>query len=286
MDLTTLGLVVTAAIIHAIWNLLAKRAAAARFFIWSYSTTVAVLYAPLVAWALIDARGEWTVIAVLSVFASGVLHLWYSQALQAGYRRADLSVVYPVARGTGPALSVIGAIVLLGEPASAVTLIGAALVVSGVIVIGLGNTRLDARTVRAGLLWGAFTGVFIASYTVNDGWAVRALGVSPFIIDYFGNFVRMVALTPGAVHGRAELVKEWRELKWTILSVGAIIPIPFILVLFAMTMAPVSVVAPAREMSMMVGVLLAWWVLKEPDVGRRLVGAALIAAGVALLTAG
>jgi drug/metabolite transporter (DMT)-like permease len=284
VDLATLGLVVTAAIFHAIWNLLAKRAAAARFFIWSYSATVAVLYAPLVVWALIESRGEWTIGAVLSVFASGVLHLWYSQALQAGYRRADLSVVYPVARGTGPALSVIGAIVLVGEPARALTLIGAALVVSGVMVIGLGNARLDARTAKAGLIWGAFTGVFIASYTVNDGWAVRVLGVSPFVIDYFGNFVRMAALTPGAIRGRATLIKEWRESKWVILMVGAIIPIPFILVLFAMTMAPISVVAPAREMSMMVGVLLGWLILNERDVAKRLIGAALIAAGVAMLT--
>src|SRR3954453_8045439 len=105
---------------------------------------------------------------------SGALHLGYSTSLQGGYGRADLSVVYPVARGTGPALSVIGAIVLLGETFNIAIAAGTALVVACIFVIGSVGRSVHGP-VWPGVRWGALTGLFIAAYTVNDGAAVRLL---------------------------------------------------------------------------------------------------------------
>lgn len=283
MDLVALSLVLAAAVVHATWNYLAKRVAGGRLFIWSYSAVTAILYLPLVAWLLAGGGMRWAPWVVAAILVSGLLHLGYAICLQTGYRKADLSVVYPVARGTGPALSVAGAILLLGEPFSAVTLGGASLVVAGVLLIGLAPRTAARGSMAAGIAWGAFTGLAIAAYTLVDGYSVRILGVSPIVLDYFGNLVRLAALTPTAMGRRRELAASWRAERAKILAVGALVPVSYVLVLYAMTRAPVSVVAPAREVSMMVGVLFGWWLLREPDPGRRLLGAAAIACGVALL---
>lgn len=283
MDFLALVLVITAAFVHATWNLLAKRAGGGRLFIWSYSAVTAVLYFPLVVWVLYRDGVAWSPLVIAAILTSGLLHLGYSVCLQTGYRKADLSVVYPIARGTGPALSVMGAIMFLGEPATATVIGGAGLIVAGVLVIGLAGIRARGP-IWPGIRWGALTGTMIACYTIADGYTVRYLSLSPILLDYFGNLVRLAALTPAAFANREELAADWRKNARLVLSVGALVPVSYVLVLFAMTRAPVSVIAPARELSMMVGVLFGWWLLKEADVARRLAGAALIACGVGLLT--
>jgi len=265
--------------------LLAKRVEGGRLFIWSYSAVTAVLYLPLIGWLLHERGMTLAPLTLGAILLSGFLHLGYSICLQTGYRKADLSVVYPVARGTGPTLSVFGAIVVLGEPLTAATLSGAALIVSGVLVIGLAGVPRHLRgPIWPGIQWGAITGILIACYTVADGYTVRIIGLSPILLDYFGNLIRLFALTPLAYARRAELAAGWRGSKNIIIPVGTLVPVSYVLVLYAMTRAPVSVIAPARELSMMVGVLFGWWLLKEADIARRLVGAALIACGVVLLT--
>ena len=283
MDIVALALVVLGAIVHAFWNILAKQGTGGPLFVWSYSAASAVLYMPLAVWAVITSTGEWSWLGVLTVLTSGALHAGYSLALQGGYGRADLSVVYPVARGTGPALSVIGAILILSEPFTLSIAAGTVLVVVGIFVIGVIGRPRTGR-IWPGIYWGTLTGIFIASYTINDGAAVRLLGVSPIIIDYFGNTVRVCMLIPVAVRQRAELPDHWRKSARVILGVGLLIPIPYILALYAMTLAPVSAIAPARELSMVVGVLFGRWLLDEPKVSARLAGAALIATGVATLS--
>src|ERR1041385_731413 len=198
-----LGLVLVGALIHAIWNLLAKRVSGGSLFVWAYSLVTAVLYFPLAVWALASTSSRLSAFQALIIFVSGLLHLGYSQALQAGYRRANLSVVYPVARGTGPALSVIGAAALLGEKLSYSVVAGTGLVAAGVLVTGFVQRTGTRGPVKQGLVWGAMTGAFIASYTLNDGAAVRYLGVSPILIDYFGNLVRLTMLTPIAIRGKS-----------------------------------------------------------------------------------
>jgi len=286
MTVLALVLVITGAIIHAIWNLLVKRSAGGWLFVWAYSATSSVFYFPLALWAVLTAKAVWSLTTLGFVLASGVLHIGYSLLLQTGYRRGGLSVVYPVARGVGPALSVVGAIAFLGEKLTLPTAAGAAFVVSGVMIIGLARPQNSSDPVWPGIRWGAAIGLFIAGYTLNDGAAVRLFAVSPIIIDYFGNFVRVALLAPMALRNRAGLREEFAKSRNQILLVGALIPIPYILALYAMKLAPISVIAPARELSMLAGVFLAWRFLNEGDMVRRLIGALLIAAGVATLSFG
>src|SRR5687768_5451360 len=164
--------VLLAAFTHATWNLAAKRASGSRHFVWLYSLGSVILYAPAVAWVLITDRPQFETAHWLALLMTGILHLGYSLTLQAGYRVSDLSLVYPLARGTGPLLSFIAATFILKEPASAFSVLGVLLIVAGIIMVsGLASEAHKAP--RAGIALGMLTGVFIAGYTINDGWAVK-----------------------------------------------------------------------------------------------------------------
>ena len=284
LTLFALSLVVIGALIHATWNLLAKHSRGGTHFVWAYSVVSAVLYLPLAVWALASGGMKWTLPAVVTILATGGLHLGYSLVLQGGYKRAGLSVVYPVARGTGPALAVIGAVALLHEPVTLASAAGTLLVIGGVFIIGFARDRASGIPILPGIKWGALTGLFIAAYTLNDGAAVRLIGLSPIVVDYFGTIFRIFVLAPVVLRDRAKLRAEWQRTAKYSIAIGALIPIPYILALYAMKLTSVSFVAPARELSMLVGVLLGWRFLDEEDVTQRFVGATLIAAGVVALS--
>src|SRR5687768_338857 len=160
MPLSALALVVVAAFIHAYWNFLLKRAAGGPAFVWLLSLASAAIYAPLVlVLVVIDppryGLAEWSLIV-----SSGLVHLGYTLCLNRGYRMADLSVVYPVARGTGPLIAAIGAILLLGERPPAGGFLGIALIIAGIVCIAWQTPALRARGgAMKGVLYGGLTGL-------------------------------------------------------------------------------------------------------------------------------
>jgi len=287
MSFAPFALVVAAAFIHATWNLLTKRAAdAGPTFVLAYNLVCCVAYAPWAAWLLAHGGMNWSWFGVGYILLSGVIHLAYSLCLQRGYQAADLSVVYPTARGTGPLLSSIGAFLLLGETPSSQGIAGLLAVIVGILLI---STQGDLSAFRrpggqAGLRWGAGTGSLIASYTVVDAYLVKSLGVHPVILDWCSNLLRFALLAP-LVLNDIDRARERMKGRWHLaIAVGLLSPLSYILVLIALDMgAPLSVVAPAREMSMMLGAILGMIVLREP-VGRwRLVGCSVLILGVVLL---
>jgi len=114
MPFLALIAVLLAAVTHSTWNLAAKKAAGSRHFVWLYSIGSLALYAPIIGYILYVQRPHFGLLACLALTGTSVLHLGYSLALQAGYRVSDLSLVYPIARGSGPLLSFVGATLLLG----------------------------------------------------------------------------------------------------------------------------------------------------------------------------
>ena len=288
MTLTALGLIVIAAFIHATWNLLAKRAAGGAGFVWLYSLAGFILYAPVVIILILLDPPTYGAAGWSFIGASGVLHLFYSIALQRGYKAADLSVVYPVARGTGPLLSSVGAILLFGEHPTVPAIIGIGLIVGGILLVSGAARRLFSHDPHAlkGVFFGMITALFIASYTLNDAYAVKHLAVAPILLDYFGNAVRLLLLTPAVLSAPGELRAARRSQLGLACAVGALIPVSYILVLFAMRIAPVSYVAPARELSMLGGAFLGARVLREGYAARRIIGAALMVAGIIALAIG
>jgi drug/metabolite transporter (DMT)-like permease len=283
MPLVALTAVLFAAATHATWNLFAKKAAGSRHFVWLYSTGSVVLYLPAIVWIVLEERPHFGVMQCLALAGTCVLHLGYSLALQAGYRTSDLSLVYPIARGSGPLLSFVGATLLLGERPTVLAGLGLALIVAGILLVA-GLTREPHRAPKVGISFGLLTGLFIAGYTVNDGWAVKTLAVSPFIVDFSGNILRAVILTPWALRDRTGLAREVRLYARPAAVVSVLGPIGYILVLFAMRLAPVSHIAPARELSTLVGTYFGSRLLREEAVPARLVGAACILAGVVSLS--
>ncbi len=282
MPLSSLCAVLLAALCHAIWNLEAKRAANSRHFVWLYSALSLLLWAPAVLYALSQQHAPFGVPHFLALAGTALLHLLYAQSLQAGYRAADLSLVYPIARGSGPLLPFVGATVLFGERAGPLALAGLLLIIAGIVLIADLHHALR-RSATPGLVWGALTGACIAAYTLNDGWAVKVLGISPFLIDFSGNSFRVIALSRQALHDRQNLVREWSAYRRPILTVAVLGPLGYLLVLFAMRRAPISHVAPARELATLVGTWFGARLLGERAAAQRLAGALCIVAGVVSL---
>lgn len=290
MPLSALALVVLAGLIHACWNIVAKRAGGDIRFSFFSSVVMMIAWAPLGIWLAWQQVPTWGTLEWSLVVVSGSLHTLYFIVLLRGYRRADLTVVYPLARGSGPLLSSMIAIGFLGEQLSTLGGLGVVAMACGVFLIAGGpgffkgtHSLAQAQRIRKGMLYGLLTGVFIASYTVVDGYAVKVALMSPILVDYMGNFVRLGLLLPAMARDTDQVRGQWK-LQWKHAAVvGVISPISYVLVLYAMQVAPLSHVAPAREVSMLFAALIGGHLLGEGDRVLRLVGAASMAIGVMAL---
>ncbi|WP_433871796.1 EamA family transporter [Saccharopolyspora sp. CA-218241] len=284
MGLTAVLLVVAAAFAHAGWNFFAKRAGSGgAVFVWLTAGCSTVLYLPVAAGALlVDGVPPWRS-WVLGGVVGAVVQAAYSVVLQRGYAVGDMSVVYPLARGTGPMLAMVIAVVVLGERPGALGVLGGALVVLGVLVIGFSDGLPRAGAGLTGVGFGLLCGALIGIYTTWDAYAVTALGLSPLLYEWTSTLLRTLLLSPRALADPGRLGRVWRAHRREVLAVAVLSPLAYSLVLFAMRLAPVSLVAPARELSIVLAGLLAWRLLGEDRPVRRLSGAAVVLAGVVLL---
>ena len=293
MPLSALALVLLAAVLHASWNIAAKRAGGDHRFTLLTSLLTSLLWLPAglyFGWTEVP-RWGWTEWGVLSL--SALLHLLYFNALLTGYRVADLTVVYPLARGSGPLLTAAAAVLLLGESLSALALAGVLAVCGGIFLIAggpalwrHGHDPVQQVRTRAGVRWGLITGAMIASYSVVDGYAIKVLAIGPVLLDYACNVLRLPLQLPTMLRERPALLQAWRSQWRYALVVSTLGPLAYILVLYALTLAPLSHVAPARELSMLVAAMLGGRLLGEDDRRLRLVGAICMAAGVMALAWG
>lgn len=292
MDLRALALVVMAAGLHATWNALAKRTPVGGIaFVWLTSVVATVLYAPVALVMVVLQPFELGGRDVLVMAGSGLLHAAYLLALQRGYARGDLSVVYPVARGLGPLLAVGGAVVLLGERPSGMALLGGLIICIGVFVLGaMGATPTrnasrdpSAPAARNGVGYALLTGVAIASYTLWDARAVAILAAPPLVFHWGSNLARSLLLMPLAYRMRSSVALGWHSSRKEVVGVSVLGPLAYILVLVAFTLAPISYVAPAREISIVFGTLIGVRLFAEGRVVPRLAAAVGICAGVGIL---
>ena len=282
-----LTLVVLSAVAHATWNFLFKRGARQEVFIWWTQVSITTLLLP-VAVALVwrepvSYPGWWFVLG------TAIAHALYFVLLGRGYRYGDLSVVYPIARGTGPSLVPILGVVVLGETVAPVAIAGIVGVVSGIYVVHwwgqFSNVLRDPfRLVsEPGTRYALLTGTVIAAYSVWDKVGVRY--VSPFAYMYLMSLGSAVFLAPYVwrAHGTAAMRAEWRSSYPRILAVSGLMFLAYGLVLSAFRIAQVSYVSPAREVGIVMGVLLGVLVLKEPFGKGRILGSCLIVLGLVLI---
>jgi drug/metabolite transporter (DMT)-like permease len=277
-------MVLAAAAMHAGWNFLAKTIPGGAAFVWLVAVVMSILLAPGAILWLYWYGFEWTTLNVAVLLLTAVLHLVYFLVLQKGYAVADLSVVYPLARGTGPVFASLGAVWWMQEQISGLGGLGLLLILSGVLLIsGIGRQQSDPERVKKGVFYGLLTGALIATYTVWDAYAVRTLGIAPILVEYTSHPVRVLALLPVAFRRGPEIRQIWRGHQYKIITIALVSPLAFILVLYAMKQAPVHFVAPARELSIVFGVLLGVRLLQESDRWPRIAGSLLILGGVICL---
>lgn len=293
MSAFALSLVLIAALLHAVWNVVAKKAGGDSRFVLMVALFIVVIWAPVGLWIGWDAVPRWGWVEWGLIVASGITHLVYFNVLLRGYAASDLTVVYPVARGTGPLVAAFGALLLLGERMSWIGVLGVLAVTGGVFLIAGGpglwakaHDPAQRQRVRAGLAYGGATGLLISGYTLIDGYSVKVWLISPVLIDYFGNFARIPFMLPAALRDRSRFVEACRAQWKHALFIAAISPLAYVLVLYAVRLAPLSHVAPAREVSMLFAALFGGKLLGEGERGPRIAGAACIALGVVGLALG
>ena len=301
MPALALGLVLVAALIHALWNFVAKKSGGDIRIALLSNIALCIVWAPVGLWFIrrdVAAFGalQWSLVA-----ASGAIHVVYFVTLLRGYRLGDLSVVYPLARGTGPLLTALVATTFLGEALGLVGWLGVLGIVGGIVIIAGGPALLRAMRggahsqqeharLRLGVGYGLATGAFIAAYSVVDGYAVKYAHMSPVLVDYLSNVVRLplTAILILVIRQREALpMREYAKRMWRpALAIGALSPIAYVLVLYAVSMAPLSQVAPVREVSMLFAAFLGGSQLGEHNRRARLIGAGCIAAGVVAIALG
>jgi drug/metabolite transporter (DMT)-like permease len=289
---TAIALILVAAIAHASWNLFSKQASVtgAGSFIWLMSAAAALLYAPVVAVSVLVGQPRLTGLCWVFLAGTGVLQAGYFLFLQNGYRLGDLSLVYPIGRGTGALLAALAGIAVFGERPGRVAIAGIACLVAGIIVIGIPG-RIRNRPPRlpsavSATTYALLTGAFIASYTLWDKHAVAVLRTPPLLQGYAA-FPLMVLLFAPQVHRASDrTARVWRAYRPQILGAAVLGPLAYILVLIALSFTAVSAVAPAREVSVLFGVLLGRRLLNEGGLARRLMAAVAIVTGIVAIAIG
>lgn len=277
-----LALVLAAAICHATWNVLVKRVGGGPELVWLFSFLSVLMYLPVALWVIIVEQpyfGPWQ---LLFIGGSTLVHMAYFLFLQVGYRKGDLSVVYPTARATGPLLSTVIAVVLLGEHVTPQMALGALVMVTGVAFL-TGGFRRGRGDVTTSLLFGLGTGCLIGFYTAWDAYSVSVLLIPPLLLDYVSSFGRTIILSPLAVKRRTLIAQHWRNHRLSLLAIAFFNPLAYILVLYALTFTPVAFVAPIRELSVPLTVLAGSLLLGEGHLKHRLGWSVVILSGMMLL---
>ena len=300
MSPTAITLILIAAVAHATWNLLTKQASVTggTSFVWLISLAATAIYTPVVAVSLVLSPPRLTGLSWVFLAGTGLLQVGYFLFLQSGYRLGDLSLVYPAGRGSGALLAALAGIVLLGERPGPAGVAGIVLVVLGVLTLGVpgghppagsppaGSRPAGSPPARRALVFALVTGVFIATYTLWDKYAVSTLKVPALLQGYASLPVMALVLAPFALRARQRTARVWHGYPRQVAGAAVLYPLAYILVLAAMSFTAVSAVAPAREVSVLAGVLLGRRMLGEEGLARRLTAAVAIAAGIVCIAIG
>jgi drug/metabolite transporter (DMT)-like permease len=222
------------------------------------------------------------------MFGSGMVHTAYFLLLDRAYRSGgDLSIVYPLARATGPLVTILVAIAFLGERPSGMALAGAILIGVSALMLTGNPFAWHKSEARHAVGFALLTGCMIATYTLWDKVSVATWLITPLVYDWGCNFFRCCLLVPLTHHRSPGAVAiAWRERRGAVMAIGFLSPLSYILVLTAMVFTPVSLVAPAREVSILFAALMGAHFLQEGDVARRAVAAVGMVLGISGLALG
>ncbi|WFG35396.1 EamA family transporter [Candidatus Lucifugimonas marina] len=281
---SAIALVLIAALCHASWNLLVRRAPIPELANWFMAFLGGVFALPFAIYYLVTDPPS--AIGWVFVFGTIVLHIGYFFTLGRAYKHGDMSVVYPVARGLGLVLIPVFGVLILNESVSTYAALGIAAIFAGVIIVGASSPAglkiwLHPRSLLAnrGVAFAIATGLLIASYSNWDKRGVEY--VAPLLYMFTVQLGGSLGILPvlRRSYGVNDFKVEFKR-RWKIsIAGGALQFTSYGLVLTAFTLAPVSYVGPFRELAIVFGVLLAAFVLKESVGKTRIVGATAIGLG-------
>ena len=281
-----LAIVLIAAFLHASWNLLAKKSHNKIVFIWWFLLIASIIYFPMFLYFWLP--GTIATQGWICILATGVIHALYFWLTAGAYERGDLSLVYPLSRGSGPLLVPILAVILLDEKISMIGMAGIALVIFGIYSIHLQSFSINSylaplRAVpQSASLWAFSTGLTIAGYSLVDKIGVQA--VFPPIYIYLMFAISLLLLSPLVVIRHTAAVKtEWHVNKVFILINGILVLATYLMILFAFQISKVSYVVAAREVSIVFSALFGIMALREKNAYQKIVGSVLIALGVVVI---
>jgi drug/metabolite transporter (DMT)-like permease len=271
-------LALSAAVIHAGWNFVAKRAEGDRYMVlWAQFFAGGVVALPLMIGVQIIWGMPWQ--GYVWGALSGCVHLPYTWLLAKAYTHGDFSVSYPLARGGGAALAAIGGVVLLGDHLSTLEVLGIAIVVAGLMVLAYGATAPNIAMALA-------VAVTIGTYTVIDAKGARATESIGYIFITFVATAITNTTFSLSTGRRAEMSAMLRTNGRRALVTGVASLVTYGLVLIAVQHAPVGYVTALRESSVVLAALAGWKLLGEGDHRRRIAAAGVVFTGLLVLVLG
>ena len=272
MPIDALALALAAAVVHAGWNVLLRGAPDVEAATAATLALSVVLFAPVAAATWNVRPGAWPYIA-----ASAALETVFFFLLVAAYRRRELSIVYPIARGSAPVLVLLGSAVVLGHSVSAAQALGVCLVAVGVLFVR--GLRRGAEGVAIGLA----IGIAIASYTLVDKEGLRHATPLPYLEVVLAP-VAAIAVAALVARRGTQPLRAQVALRVVLAAAGSFGA--YALFLFALRLTAAPGVAAVRETSVVIAAAMAAVFLRERVTLTRLAGAAAVAGGVSLLVAG
>jgi drug/metabolite transporter (DMT)-like permease len=272
-----LALVLSAAVIHATWNAMAKGARDPMAMLWWAGILSSLMLAPPALYVL--ARDGLSPLALPFVVATVILHSMYFFSLGRAYQTGDYSLVYPMARGMGVAIVPVGAYYCFDERLSRIGILGIALIGAGIFALHWRRGAWSEEALfKPGTGWAVATGLCIASYSLVDKVGVSHINPLPYLWAMM--LGSCVSLLPAVLRRSGSLAREWRENRLAILLSGVLSPGGYLLVLFAFRLSKAGYVVAGREVSIVISALIGSLLLKEGRLGQRLLGAAIVVSGV------
>jgi drug/metabolite transporter (DMT)-like permease len=287
MSALAVGLVLFSALLHAAWNMLAKRSADPLAFIFTINAVAVVIFA--VPAGLVLYRNPIPADGLPFIIATGVIHIIYMLTLAAAYRHGALSLTYPIARGTGVLLVPVLAVPLLNEQPTAAGVAGIGAILVGLLAMAVpdrvGSVVALVGNRKKGVLYAFATGLTIAAYSLVDKEGVAR--VHPMVYVYAIFLIATIGMAPIVLRQRmAEVRHEWTHNRLAV-YVGGVLPLgTYLIVLLALQLAAVSYVVPLRETSIVFSTILGGLVLREYISPLRVVASVTIAGGVLAIAIG
>ena len=281
MSLTALVLLLTAALLHAGWNLLLKQTGERYILSWWSLLVASLCFMPFLyaAWPLPNRVWPY-------VIASGIFQAAYFIVLAAAYGRGDFSLVYPIARGAAPALLAVWSFLLLKETPHRAGAVGMVVLLAGLLIAGSSawsNRKTAAAPSLTSVGLALLVAFCISAYSVSDGAAVKFTSPTGYIVVEM--FLTFLLITPLILwrYSWPTIVAEWRTNWLRISLVGLLSNVTYLIVLVAYTLAPVSYAGAIREVSVVFAALAGWLWLNERFGSLRAIGASVIFAGILVI---